>query len=217
MEINKILNSRYSTKLFDVNKKLGAKEVQDVKDLLRLSASSVNGQPWGFIIAETTEGKNRIAKSTEGAYVFNKEKVETASHVVVFLSRTDMTDEYMNHILEVEDQDGRFAQAEFKEGMHAGRTMFVGMHKYDLKDLQHWMEKQVHLNMGSFLTGLAALGIDSVPMEGFDAKILDDEFNLRAKGFTAVGIVPIGYRSSEDFNADLPKSRLPETEIITMI
>ena len=77
------------------------------------------------------------------------------------------------------------------------------------------MEKQVYLNVGNFLLGVAALGLDAVPIEGFDAAVLDEEFGLKAQGFTSVVVVPVGYHSVEDFNASLPKSRLPLSTIVT--
>ena len=81
------------------------------------------------------------------------------------------------------------------------------------------MEKQVYLNIGSFLLGVASLGIDATPMEGIDVKALDEEFKLREKGFTAVIAASIGYRAKSDFNSTekTPKSRLSESEIITVI
>jgi nitroreductase/dihydropteridine reductase len=63
--------------------------------------------------------------------------------------------------------------------------------------------------------GVAALGLDAVPIEGFDAAVLDDEFGLTAQGFTSVVVVPVGHHSVEDFNASLPKSRLPLSTTVT--
>ena len=48
-------------------------------------------------------------------------------------------------------------------------------------------------------------------------KAFDEEFGLRDKGFTAVTLVSLGYRTATDFNAELPKSRLSEEEIFTTI
>lgn len=217
MNLIEIMEKRYSTKKFDKTKKISDEDMKQITELLRLSASSVNAQPWHFVIASTEEGKKQISKSTQGLYAFNNEKVLDASHVIVLCSKTSINEEYLKHVLEKEDTDGRFTNEEFKNGMHAARSKFINFHKYDYKDLQHWMEKQVYLNMGTLLLGVAALGIDAVPMEGFDARILDEELGLREKGFTAIGIVPIGYRASDDFNAKLPKSRLSEEEVLTMI
>ena len=54
-------------------------------------------------------------------------------------------------------------------------------------------------------------------MEGFDAKILDEQLGLSEKGLKPIAIVPMGYRASDDFNATLPKSRLDSDEIFTTI
>ena len=67
----------------------------------------------------------------------------------------------------------------------------------------------------NFLLGVAAMGLDAVPIEGFDAAILDEEFGLKEKGFTSLVVVPVGHHSVEDFNATLPKSRLPLSTIVT--
>lgn len=217
MDIIEALNNRYSTKEFDPTKKLTDEQLEKVKALLQLSPSSTNIQPWHFVLATTDEGKKRISKSTQGFFSFNEKKVLDASAVVVFAAKTQLTEEYLNNVLDKEDEDGRYAKPELKKDGAAGRKVFVDVHKYDSKDLQHWNEKQVYLNAGNFLMGLAELGIDAVPMEGFDSKVLDEEFNLREKDFSSVLIVPIGYRSDTDFNAKLPKSRLSLDEIITSI
>ena len=71
--------------------------------------------------------------------------------------------------------------------------------------------------MGTLLLGASALGVDAVPMEGMDFNTLDTEFGLSAKGLAPVAVVSLGYRKEDDFNAALPKSRLPEEQIITVI
>lgn len=217
MNLIEIMERRYSTKKFDNTRKISAEDMKQIKELLRLSASSVNTQPWHFIIASSEEGKKQISKSTQGFYAFNDEKVLTASDIVVLCARTSMDEDYLQHILEKEDQDGRFANEEIKNGMHGGRSTFVNFHKNDYNDLQYWMDKQVYLNMGSLLLGSAALGIDAVPMEGFDVKVLNEKLGLTEKGFTAVALVPLGYKANDDFNAQLPKSRLSEEEVFTTI
>lgn len=217
VNIKEVLNWRYTTKAFDTSKKISAENVENIKALLQLSPSSINSQPWHFIIAETEEGKKRLAKGTEGFFSFNEPKVTGASHVVLFCSKTEIDETFLNDINEKEDQDGRYAKEEFKEQGLGAKNLFTNIHKYDLKDAQHWMEKQVYLNIGNFLLGVAALGIDAVPMEGIDMKALDEEFRLREKGYTALVMVGLGYRAEDDFNATLPKSRLSEEEIFTII
>ncbi|WP_198329411.1 oxygen-insensitive NAD(P)H nitroreductase [Psychrobacter cibarius] len=213
--ITEAMNWRYSTKEFDANKKISAADFQSLKDILRLSPSSTNIQPWHFVIADDEAGKARIAKGTQGMFDFNRAKVKDASHVIIFCSRIYADDEFLHEVLDKEDADGRFAEPKFKEQMHQVRKMFLDIRRYEQKDEPHWLVEQVYLNMGALLLGAATLGIDAVPMEGADLKALDEEFELRSKGYTAVAVISLGYRSEDDFNADLPKSRLSEASIIT--
>ena len=217
MDIINALETRYSTKEFDSSKKISEDMIAKIEDLLQLAPSSTNIQPWHFIIATTQQGKKRIAKGATGFYSFNESKVLDASVVVIFASKVDLTEEYLRHILEKEDADGRFPNDEFKEQNHGGRSIFANMHKLDYKDFQHWADKQVYLNIGSFLLGVAALGLDAVAMEGMDLKVLDEEFGLRQKGFTSSVVVAVGYHKQSDFNKNLPKSRLDKGEIIERV
>lgn len=215
MDIISVALKRHSTKAFDASKKLTADEAEKLKTLLQYSPSSTNSQPWHFIVASTDEGKARVAKSAAGNYVFNERKMLDASHVVVFCAKTTMDDAWLDAVLEQEAADGRFATPEAKAGNNKGRRYFADMHRVDLKDDHQWMAKQVYLNVGNFLLGVGALGLDAVPIEGFDAEILDSEFGLREKGFTSLVVVPVGHHSVEDFNAALPKSRLPLSTTLT--
>lgn len=217
MNLTDIANFRYSTKDFDVNKKIPKDDFQQLLNIMRLSPSSVNSQPWHFIIADTKEGKTRIAKAAQDFFAFNEAKVLNASHVVVFVAKNEMNEDYLKHLLEKEDEDGRFAAQEHKDMTHMGRSAFTNIHKNDLKDEHHWLQKQVYLNIGVLLLGAGAMGIDALPMEGLDLNILNEEFDLTSKGMTAIGAVSLGYRTDADFNSSLPKSRLEENEIFTWL
>ena len=223
-DIIQTARGRHTTKAYDALRKIPEETVAKLKELLRWSPSSTNLQPWHFIMASTPEGKARVAKSTEEKYPFNSASINNASHVVVFAGRLSAEQDYMEHILEQEEKDGRYdaetseLKAERKAQMHGGRNMFADIHKHDLKDLQHWMDKQVYLNIGQFMLGAASLGLDTTPMEGIDTKVLDEEFGLREKGYGSLVVVCVGYNDAEeDYNAHLPKSRLPLSELITEV
>ncbi|MFV0626432.1 MAG: oxygen-insensitive NAD(P)H nitroreductase [Alphaproteobacteria bacterium] len=217
MNIIDSANKRYSTKSFDETKKISAAHVQALKALLRLSPSSVNSQPWHFILAGTDEGKKKIAKATSGAYEFNLQKILKASHIVVFCAKTDFDETYLQDLTNQEDIDGRFISEQAKIDQHEKRNMFVNMHKSQIKDVQEWAAKQVYINLGFFLQGVGSLGLDTVPIEGFDSQIMDKEFGLKEKGLKSLVIAAVGYHAEDDFNIKLPKSRWQEKDIITEI
>ncbi|ONG16274.1 NAD(P)H nitroreductase [Escherichia coli] len=198
MDIISVALKRHSTKAFDASKKLTPEQAEQIKTLLQYSPSSTNSQPWHFIVASTEEGKARVAKSAAG-------------------NKTAMDDAWLKLVVDQEDADGRFATPEAKAANDKGRRFFADMHRKDLHDDAEWMAKQVYLNVGNFLLGVAALGLDAVPIEGFDAAILDAEFGLKEKGYTSLVVVPVGHHSVEDFNATLPKSRLPQNITLTEV
>lgn len=217
MNLNKILNTRYATKKFDPNQRITDEQFSEIKALLHLSPSSVNSQPWHFIIADSPEGKARIAKGAEGAYAANNPKILDASHVVLFCAKTDISDAYLEKITDQEDIDGRFPKPEGKEMALKVRSFYADLHRKERNDVACWTQNQVYLNMGNLLLGAAALGIDAVPIEGVDIDVLNEEFDLPNLGFTTVAVVALGYRAEDDFNAALPKSRLPEAEVFTFL
>lgn len=218
MQLIEALQRRYATKAFDATKKLPETVVEQLFALLRLSPSSTNIQPWHFIVASTDEGKARLAQGAGGNYSYNAGKILNASHVVLFCARTQVDDAHLQKVLAAEERDGRFASApEVKAAAHNTRLAYLNEHKFTKKDVPHWLEKQVYLNMGSFLLGAGLLGIDAVPLEGIDQTILDAEFGLNEHDLTAITAVALGYRAETDFNAALPKSRLAAEDIFTVI
>ena len=217
MDILSAAKKRHTAKAYDAERRIPEQVMQQVYDLLRNSASSVNSQPWHFIVANTPEGRARIAKATQGGYVYNAAKVNDASHVIVLCARVDMDDAHMDALLEQEERDGRFRDAQARAGQDATRRGYVNQHRYGTKDVAQWLEKQVYLALGTALVGAATLEIDATPMEGFDQKILDAEFGLNEKGLTSLVLVSFGYSSPADFNAGLPKSRMTQEATFTFI
>jgi nitroreductase/dihydropteridine reductase len=217
MDILSAAKKRHTAKAYDSERRIPEEVMQQVYDLLRNSASSVNSQPWHFIVANTPEGRARIAKATQGGYVYNAAKVNDASHVIVLCARVDMDEAHMDALLEQEERDGRFRDAQARAGQDATRRGYVNQHRYGTKDVAQWLEKQVYLALGTALVGAATLEIDATPMEGFDQKILDAEFGLNEKGLTSLVLVSFGYSSPADFNAGLPKSRLTQEATFTFI
>ncbi len=212
MEMKQLLDQRYTVKKFDKEFKLDEKTLEDLKLLLQQSPSSVNVQPWHFTLATTTEGIEKVAKSTAN-FGFNDEKIRDASALVV-LSVANVNEDFLTNITEQEDKDGRYAQVEFKDATDNGRKYFWGMNKDNgLEPV--WLSNQVYLNAGHFVMGAAAIGLDTVIMEGFDNQVLKQELGLLDA--TPVLIIGVGRGADDDYNRNLPKSRLQLSEILTEI
>lgn len=195
-------------------------QIADLLDLLRFSSSSVNVQPWHFVVAHDPAGRDRIARAgTDTHFPFNSDAVRTAALVVVFASRKEADDAYLEHLLDREKLDGRFAEPARKAEFRTIRAGFVDLNRSaGDPGASEWMARQVYWNGGQFLHSVAAMGLDATPMEGIDADGLDAEFGLAAKGYRTLFAITVGRnRDDQDWNLQLPKSRLPMEEIVTRL
>ena len=215
MDIAQIAATRRTAKAFDPDRRIPDSVFEQVRALLRCSPSSVNSQPWHFVVAATAEARERCARAAVGAYAYNAPKIRNASHVVALCVRADADDAHFAAILDQEDRDGRFPAPEDKDKQRQARGAYVEFHRTVRRDAAAWMERQVYLALGGLLLGAAALGLDACPMEGFDADVLAGEFGLGAQGWRPLALVALGFRSADDWNAALPKSRLPAATLFT--
>lgn len=212
MNVEQLINNRYSVKKFDSNAQITDEQFQLIRKLLQDAPSSVNIQPWHFTIATSKEGKEAVAKSTAD-FGFNDEKIRDASALVIF-SVAEMTDQLLTDVTEKEDADGRYPNTEYKTATDNGRRYFYNVNK-DSGKADMWLQNQVYLNAGHFVMGVAGLGLDSVIMEGFNPQVLTEQLNLGNN--KPVLIIGIGKRAEDDYNANLPKSRLDQQQIIDLI
>ncbi|MFS3135831.1 oxygen-insensitive NAD(P)H nitroreductase [Gluconacetobacter sacchari] len=207
MDLSTVLRQRYATKAYDSGRRLPDAVVAQLMAALRDSPSSVNAQPWHFIVADDEAGKARIATGATGAFSYNTSKILNASHVVLLCARTSLPPAHLLAVLDQEQADGRFASEEAREGQRKTRGGYVTLHE-EAGDLPAWTQKQAYIALGFLLLSAGALGVDATPMEGFDAGALDATFGLADKGLAPAVIVSLGYHAETDFNAGLPKSRL---------
>lgn len=207
---------RYTCKAFDAEKTLTESQIQLLLEVLRLSPSSVNAQPWQFLVAATPEAKARIAKCMPGHYSYNATKVLAASHSIVLCARTQLNNDYVASLLENDAACGRFATEQAKQTTDATRRHYIDTYQAQ-GVLATWAEKQVYLALGQLLLAAGVEGIDATPMEGFDVAALNSELNLAEQGLSAVVVVALGVRSSEDPNFAVPKSRLPQATVVQFL
>ena len=105
MNISTAMQTRYATKMFDQNKPISDDHLAQLLNVLHLSPSSVNTQPWHFIVASSDEGKARVNQGATGPYAYNAPKVTACSHVIVMCSKIHMDDVYLVELLDQEEQD----------------------------------------------------------------------------------------------------------------
>lgn len=197
------LNWRYAAKVFDPDKKISDETFNDFLEAVRLSPSSFGLQPWKFIVVKNTDVRSKIKEAAYG-----QAQVVDASHLIVFA--VDKNFSVGNYIKSVATVRGVPAESlDDYKGMIDG---FLAPLSPDEKT--EWATKQVYLALGITLVSAAAMEIDSCPMEGFDGKVVDEILGLKTLGLESRVLLPVGYRSSNDKYASLPKARYSKEEVV---
>jgi nitroreductase/dihydropteridine reductase len=193
------MQKRYTTKNYDITKKISNDTIKELKEILRLTPSSINCQPWKFTFVQDAETKQKLSKISK----INTQKVIDCDTLVVF-SRFENLDKLEEQI-ETELPEKAYDYYKNK------------MKNQSPEDIKIWMGKQVYIALGVFLSACAEMGIDSTPMEGIEPENYDNVLNQT--DYTTLCAVAIGYRTKNDYNQPSlkPKSRIALEKIITTI
>ncbi len=215
MSILKSAQRRYSCKHFDPTRKIPTEQLQALKEIIRISPSSVNCQPWHLLMTDSDAGKTLVTQSTEGFFKFNTKKILEASNIFIFCLKTNLNDTHFDTLARKELADGRYTDEAVMQRAKEVRNWFIDQHANVIKDLKSWASYQIYLNLGQFLLAAADMNIDSLPIEGFDKDVLSQVLNLKEKNLEPLVIVALGYSTADDFNKTLPKSRFALEDIFT--
>ena len=190
------MKTRYAVKKYNPQGKISDEKIQMLKEILHLSPSSINSQPWNFIFVSNSEIKEQLA---EASY-FNKEKVLESSQLVVFQA-----------IKNPEDFEKQIEE-NLPEGLVEYYRTFVK--PQGEAAIKSWFAHQVYLSLGVFLSACADLGIDSTPMEGIEGDKYDAI--LKNDAYESLMAVTIGEKAENDWNqpTQTPKTRLENRKVI---
>jgi nitroreductase len=204
------LHWRYATKVFDPNRKIPADIWATLEESLVLSASSFGLQPYRFLVINDKATREKLMP-----HAWGQRQVIDASHFVVFAARTSVTeaeiDAFIQRIARVRRVPAE-SLAGYR-GMMTGPLLSEGFKPI----APHWTARQAYLALGNLLTSAALLGVDACPMEGFVPAEFDQALGLSAQGLASVACCALGYRSSEDKYAALPKVRAPKADLVKTV
>lgn len=200
------LNWRYATKVFNPEKKVHPVTLERAMESLRLSASSFGLQPWKFVLVEDSKLKKELLPHS-----WNQTQVVDADQLVVFCRPTHFGTSDIDRFISFSARERGVP----RESLAGYEQMMKG---FLPKMNKEWMEKQIYLALGNFLTSCAVLGLDACPMEGFSAPDYDRILGLEQKGLASVVVCPVGYRDAEkDKYAQLKKLRYPLNELVVKL
>lgn len=207
-QIIEALKNRYATKAFDINKKVSDSDLQTILESARLAPSSFGIEAWKFLVVNNPEIRAQLR-----AAGYDQPKFTDASHLIVLARRTD-SENISNELIDrtaaiqgktVEDLAG------LKQMVDGSIAFKTGTNTFD-----SWVAAQTYIALGMMIETAALVGIDTCPMEGFDAQKVDEIIGLADKKLAAVSILALGYRG-DDTHATLPKTRRDFNEVVEVI
>ena len=207
---------RHTAKKYDASKKIPQEDLDVLFEAMRLSASSINSQPWKFVVIESNEAKERMSKTFANQNQYNQAHVFDSSQTILFAYNPKYTRDDYAVVVDKGIEDKR-TKPEDRENAFAG-FKFAELNTDETGNTSSWTKAQTYLALGNTLHTLARLKIDSTPMEGINVDLVNEEFKKELDGYQCDVALAIGYHHPEDdYNAKLPKSRLSLDSILVRI
>lgn len=211
------LNTRYTAKKYDATKRISAEDMDVIKEAIRLSASSINSQPWKFIVLESDAAKERFHSTFANMFQFNQPHAKEASHTILFAHNPNYTKDQYRKVVDAEVASGHLPAERYND-MLDGAFGFAELNTDDTGFNGNWTKAQSYIALGNTLHTLARMGIASTPMEGVDSALIGEVFKDELNGYVCDFALALGYhKEGDDYNYGLPKARLPMEDVITVL
>ncbi len=214
-EIIDDLNWRRTTKKFDPSRKVSEEDMNTLLEAIRLSPSSINSQPWRFIVIDSTEARERMAGTFTSTFEFNRPHVFDASYFLLLGYNPRYTRADYAEVVDKQIEDGRLKPGDREKGFRS--FFFAKLNTDENGDTSCWTKAQLYIALGNALHTLARMRIDATPIEGIDAERVNAEFAEELGGYRCDVTLAIGYHHPDDQNASLPKSRRRMDSIVVRI
>ncbi len=210
------LNWRHTAKQYDSTRKVSEQDLDILFEAMRLSASSINSQPWKFIVIESDAARQRMHNTFANNHQYNQKHVFDSSQIILFAHNPHYTRDDYAKVVDKGIADGRTKAEDRDSAFNAYR--FADLNTDDAGYNGCWTKAQTYLALGNTLHTLARLKIDSTPLEGIDTELVNKEFATELGEYRCEVALAIGYHYPEaDLNATLPKSRLSLEDVLSRI
>ena len=199
------LNWRYSVKRFD-GKKIPSEKLNNILEAGRLSVSSQGLQPYHLLVVENDETIQKLIPA-----FYNPSQISTCSHLVALVSKTNINKEYVdNYFSHIINERGVTLEqlVAFRNNINSQ------LENQTSQEMESWSEKQSYIVLGSLIMASAQENIDSCPMEGFRADILEDILKIDKENEKIAVVLTLGYRAEDDNFQNFKKVRKPADKFI---
>jgi len=196
---------RYATKKFDAKKKISDSNIELIKESISLAPTSYGLQLFKVIIIEKKEIKDELKKAS-----FNQSQISDASHIFVFCNSTKIVendiDAYIKNKAAIQNKT-------ISEISGYGDFLKDTLLKKEHNKISTWTANQVYIALSHLMTFCPSLGIDSCPIEGFEAPKYNEILKLNNRNLNSTVVAAVGYRSNKDSSQYEKKIRKSNDEL----
>lgn len=179
-----VIKSRRSVRYYDPSVKISREEMTQMLEEATLAPSSVNMQPWRFVVIESEEAKAKLLPLAK----FNGHQVETSSAVLaVFgdLNFTEFADEIFSKAVEL-----GYMPKDVKDQQLASYLPLLNGMPTEMK------RDSVLIDAGlvsmQFMLVARAHGYDTNPIGGYDKEKIAEAFGIDPERHVPVMLISIG-------------------------
>lgn len=200
MEFEDVMKKRYAAKMYD-GRKIDPALIGKIEDLIRLTPSAINVQPWKIKVISDDKAKAALAQYTK----INVPQFTTCSHLLVICADTDLKGHAERYLAIL-----KAVRVGVPPEREKAFTDFIMGWVNHMTPEQRLFEAQKHayLAAATALYAAESLGIDSCPMTGFDAAGLARELKL-PPNLVPTFLISLGYAADKP----MPKIRFSKEEI----
>ncbi|MEZ4803520.1 MAG: NAD(P)H-dependent oxidoreductase [Gelidibacter sp.] len=209
MDIIERLEWRYATKKFDASKILSDVKLNVLKQAFNLTATSFGLQTIKMLVIKDKSIREKLVEHS-----FGQAQVLQASHLLVICIQDNILDEDVDALFDTVGHIRNTPETILSPYRADLKAMMRDMTK---AERQEWSIKQTYIALGNLMTVCAVEGIDSCPMEGFDAERYDSILGLKDKNLKSILLLPVGYRDENDMFAGFKKVRKTLDESVTQL
>ncbi|GGF94108.1 NAD(P)H nitroreductase [Paenibacillus albidus] len=198
-----IVTGRRSVKKYDPSVKINKEEMTQILTEATLAPSSVNMQPWRFLVIESEEGKAKLAPLVR----FNQVQAETsAAMIAVFGDLNNF--EYADEIYSTAVERG-LMPADVKENMLARLSGHFSTLPADVNKDTVLIDAGL-VSMQLMLVARAH-GYDTNPIGGYEKDKIAETFGLDKDRYVPVMLISIGKAAEEGYaSVRLPIDKIAE-------
>ncbi|UHA72467.1 nitroreductase family protein [Paenibacillus sp. 481] len=202
-DFKEITYGRRSVKEYDPEVKISKEEMTAIIEGATRAPSSVNMQPWRFIVIESKEGKEKLAPLAK----FNQTQVLTSSAVVaVFVDMENAS--YMDEIFSKSVEHGYLPQETKDMAMSTYKPYYDTISAADLRDVNFVDAGLVSMQL---MLVARAHGYDTNAIGGYEKAKIAEAFDLDKDRYQPIMLISIGKGTKKGY----PSYRLPVETVAT--